>query len=149
MASASNQPKHVYLVDGSGFIFRAFHALPPMTRRDGTPINAVYGFCAMLMRLLQDTDADHIAIIFDVARKTFRNDIYPPYKAQRPDPPDALIPQFALIRDAVRAFNLPSVELTDYEADDLIATYFAPSSLKDFLISSPISLGISARKIRA
>ena len=125
MATATNDPKpnHVYLVDGSGFIFRAFHGLPPMTRRDGTPVNAVYGFCAMLMRLLEDTDADHIAIIFDAARKTFRNDIYPAYKAHRPDAPDELIPQFALVRDAVRAFNLPSVELADYEADDLIATY--------------------------
>ena len=121
--SDSPPPKHVYLVDGSGFIFRAFHALPPMTRPDGTPVNAVYGFVAMLMKLLSETDADHIAVIFDAARKNFRNDIYPEYKAHRPDAPEELIPQFALIRKAVEAFNLPSVEMEGYEADDLIATY--------------------------
>jgi DNA polymerase-1 len=115
--------QHVFLVDGSGFIFRAFHALPPMTRPDGTPVNAVYGFCAMLMRLLEDTDADHIAVIFDTSRKTFRTDIYPEYKAHRPPPPEELIPQFDLIREATRAFNLPSIELAGFEADDLIATY--------------------------
>ena len=80
--------QHVFLVDGSGFIFRAFHALPPMTRADGTPVNAVYGFCTMLMRLLEDTDADRIAVIFDTSRKTFRSDIYPEYKAHRPPPPE-------------------------------------------------------------
>ena len=117
------KPRHVFLVDGSGFIFRAFHALPPMTRLDGTPVNAVYGFCNMLMKLLRDTDADHIAVIFDSARKTFRNDIYPQYKAQRPPPPEELIPQFQLCRDAVEAFNVPAVDLPGYEADDLIATY--------------------------
>ena len=115
--------QHVFLVDGSGFIFRAFHALPPMTRKDGTPVNAVYGFCTMLMRLLEDTDADRIAVIFDTSRKTFRSDIYPEYKAHRPPPPEELVPQFDLIREAVRAFNLPSIELAGYEADDLIATY--------------------------
>lgn len=116
-------PKHVYLVDGSGFIFRAFHALPPMTRPDGTPVNAVYGFVTMLMKLLSETDADHIAIIFDAKRKNFRNDIYPEYKAHRPPPPEELIPQFALIREAVEAFNLPSIQMEGFEADDLIATY--------------------------
>ena len=115
--------QHVFLVDGSGFIFRAFHALPPMTRPDGTPVNAVYGFCTMLMRLLEDTDADRIAVIFDTSRKTFRSDIYPEYKAHRPPPPEELVPQFDLIREATRAFNLPSIELAGYEADDLIATY--------------------------
>jgi len=115
--------KHVYLVDGSGFIFRAFHALPPMTRADGTPVNAVYGFVAMLMKLLAETDADHIAVIFDAKRENFRNDIYPDYKAHRPEAPEELIPQFALIREAVEAFNLPSVEMEGFEADDLIATY--------------------------
>jgi DNA polymerase I len=123
MTKSSSKPRHVFLVDGSGFIFRAFHALPPMTRSDGTPVNAVYGFCNMLMKLLRDTDADHIAVIFDSARKTFRNDIYPQYKAQRPPPPDELIPQFQLCRDAVEAFNVPAVDLPGYEADDLIATY--------------------------
>lgn len=115
--------QHVFLVDGSGFIFRAFHALPPMTRPDGTPVNAVYGFCTMLMRLLEDTDADRIAVIFDTSRKTFRSEIYPEYKAHRPPPPEELVPQFDLIREATRAFNLPSIELEGYEADDLIATY--------------------------
>jgi DNA polymerase-1 len=119
----SAPPKHVYLVDGSGFIFRAFHGLPPMTRPDGTPVNAVYGFVTMLMKLLSETDADHIAIIFDAKRKNFRNEIYPEYKAHRPPPPDELIPQFALIHDAVEAFNLPAIRMEGFEADDLIATY--------------------------
>ncbi len=123
MSKTAAKPRHVFLVDGSGFIFRAFHALPPMTRADGTPVNAVYGFCNMLMKLLRDTDADHIAVIFDSARKTFRNDIYPEYKAHRPPPPEELIPQFQLCRDAVEAFNVPAVDLAGYEADDLIATY--------------------------
>ena len=116
-------PRHVFLVDGSGYIFRAFHALPPMTRSDGTPVNAVYGFTTMLMRLVEDTDADRIAVVFDVARTTFRNDIYADYKANRPDPPPELVPQFALIREAVRALNLQIAELPGYEADDVIATY--------------------------
>ena len=119
----STAPKHVYLIDGSGFIFRAFHALPPMTRRDGTPVNAVYGFTQMLMKILEDTDADCLAVIFDAARKTFRNDIYPAYKAQRPEAPEELVPQFELVREAVRAFNVPAIEMSGYEADDIIATY--------------------------
>ena len=94
-----------------------------MTRPDGTPVNAVYGFTSMLMKLLDDTDADHIAVVFDHARRTFRNDIFPDYKANRPDPPDELIPQFALVRDAVRALNVAAVDAEGYEADDLIATY--------------------------
>jgi DNA polymerase-1 len=116
-------PRHVFLIDGSGYIFRAFHALPPLTRPDGTPINAVYGFTQMLMKLIEDTDADAIAVIFDAGRETFRNKIYTAYKANRPEPPDELIPQFPLVRDATRAFNLPAVEMRGYEADDLIATY--------------------------
>ena len=119
----STAPKHVYLIDGSSFIFRAFHALPPMNRHDGTPTNAVYGFTQMLMKILEDTDADCLAVIFDAARKTFRNDIYPAYKAQRPEPPEELIPQFDLVRQAVRAFNVPAIEMPGYEADDIIATY--------------------------
>ena len=115
--------KHVFLVDGSGFIFRAYHAIRPMTRPDGTPVNAVYGFTTMLMKLIDDTDADHVAVIFDAARKTFRNDIYPDYKANRPPAPDDLIPQFALVREATRAFNVACIEMENYEADDLIATY--------------------------
>ncbi len=116
-------PRHLYLVDGSGYIFRAFYALPPLTRADGTPTGAVYGFTQMVMKLVEDTDADAIAVIFDAARETFRNKIYPAYKANRPEPPEELIPQFALIREATRALNLPAVEMRGYEADDLIATY--------------------------
>ncbi|MCA1910095.1 MAG: DNA polymerase I [Magnetospirillum sp.] len=115
--------KHVFLVDGSGFIFRAFHGLPAMFRPDGTPVNAVYGFTTMLLKLLNDTDADHVAVIFDAGRLSFRNDIYPEYKAHRPPAPEELVPQFSLIRDAVAAFNVPSVEMEGFEADDLIATY--------------------------
>jgi DNA polymerase-1 len=115
--------KHVYLVDGSGFIFRAFHGLPLMTRPDGTPVNAVLGFTNMLMKLLTETDVDHLAVIFDSARRNFRHDIYPNYKANRPPPPPELIPQFPLIREACDAFSVPSIELIGYEADDLIASY--------------------------
>jgi DNA polymerase-1 len=114
---------HLYLVDGSGFIFRAFHALPPLTKSDGTPVGAVYGFCQMLMRLIQDMKADHVAVIFDAGRRSFRNDIYADYKAHRPPPPPELVPQFALVREATRAFNVPAIEMEGYEADDLIATY--------------------------
>ncbi len=119
---------HVYLIDGSGYIFRAFHALPPLTRpSDGLPVGAVHGFCAMLWKLLRETRMSeaptHVAVIFDAGRETFRNKIYPQYKAQRPPPPEELIPQFPLIRDAVKAFNVASIELDGFEADDLIATY--------------------------
>ncbi len=110
-------------MDGSGFIFRAFHALPPMTRPDGTPVNAVFGFTNMLARLLKDHVGTHLAVIFDAGRTTFRNRIYDAYKAQRPDPPAELLPQFALVRDATAAFNVPAIELADWEADDLIAAY--------------------------
>ena len=116
-------PEHLYLIDGSGFIFRAFHALPPMSREDGTPVNAVYGFCNMLMKLIDSADADAIAVIFDTARTTFRNDIYPEYKANRDAPPEELVPQFDLVREAARAYGLPALELAGFEADDLIATY--------------------------
>ncbi len=118
-----NHPHHIYLIDGSGYIFRAFFAMPPMTRPDGTPVNAVFGFVNMLIKLLADTEAEGIAVIFDSARETFRNEIYPEYKAQRPDVPEELIPQFELIREATRAFNLPCIELPGFEADDLIASY--------------------------
>ncbi|MEW5965289.1 MAG: DNA polymerase I [Pseudomonadota bacterium] len=119
---------HVYLIDGSGFIFRAFHALPPLTRpSDGLPVGAVHGFCAMLWKLLGEAKlADrptHIAVIFDAGAETFRNDIYPEYKAHRPPPPEELVPQFPLIRDAVKAFNVACIEQDGYEADDIIATY--------------------------
>jgi DNA polymerase-1 len=119
---------HLYLIDGSGYIFRAFHALPPLTRKsDGLPVGAVSGFCNMLFKLLQDTKAGerptHLAVIFDTARTSFRNAIYPEYKAHRPPPPEDLVPQFSLIRDATRAFGVAAVELEGFEADDLIATY--------------------------
>ncbi|MBL8565247.1 MAG: DNA polymerase I [Hyphomicrobiaceae bacterium] len=119
---------HVYLIDGSGYIFRAFHALPPLTRpSDGLPVGAVHGFCAMLWKLLGDSKQSdrptHIAVIFDHSARTFRNDIYEQYKAQRPPPPEELVPQFPLIRDAVQAFNVACIEQKGFEADDLIATY--------------------------
>ncbi len=111
------------LVDGSGFIFRAFHAIPDMTRPDGTHVNAVFGFCNMIARLLKDHTGTHLAVIFDAGRMTFRNRLYDAYKAHRPEPPEELRPQFALIREATRAFGLPCIELEDWEADDLIAAY--------------------------
>ena len=114
---------HFCLVDGSGFIFRAFHALPPMSREDGTPTNAVFGFTNMLIKLIDDLEANHCAVIFDTARKTFRNDIYGQYKANRPPAPEELVPQFAIIREAVKAFNLACIEMDGFEADDLIASY--------------------------
>jgi DNA polymerase-1 len=119
---------HVYLIDGSGYIFRAFHALPPLTRpSDGLPVGAVHGFCAMLWKLLQDarkgSGPTHLAVIFDASEKTFRNEIYKDYKAHRPPAPEELVPQFSLIRDAVKAFNIACLEQDGFEADDLIATY--------------------------
>src|SRR6188474_736129 len=119
---------HVFLVDGSSYIFRAYHALPPLNRKsDGLQVNAVLGFCNMLWKLLRDMPEDnrptHLAIIFDKSEITFRNKLYPDYKAHRPPAPDDLIPQFALIREAVRAFDLPCLEQVGFEADDLIATY--------------------------
>jgi len=113
----------IVLVDGSGFIFRAFHGLPPMTRADGTPVNAVLGFTNMLWKMLRDSKANYFAVMFDTAAKTFRSEIYSEYKANRPPPPEELIPQFALVREATRAFNIKAVELPGFEADDLIATY--------------------------
>jgi DNA polymerase I len=119
---------HLYLIDGSGFIFRAYHALPPLARKsDGLPTGAVAGFCNMLWKLLEDTKAgdkpSHLAVIFDAGRKSFRNDLFGDYKANRSAPPDDLIPQFPLTRDAVRAFGVSCVEKDGFEADDLIATY--------------------------
>lgn len=119
----ADAPKHLYLVDGSGYIFRAFFALPPMNRADGTPTNAVFGVTSMLLNLMEQTDADYVAVIFDAKRENFRNDIYPDYKGHRPDAPEELVPQFPLIREAVEALSLPCIEMEGYEADDLIATY--------------------------
>ncbi|MCC7259594.1 MAG: DNA polymerase I, partial [Alphaproteobacteria bacterium] len=121
-ATASG-PRRLYLVDGSGFIFRAYHSLPPLTRPDGTPVGAVYGFTNMLLKLFDGLHADYAAVIFDAARKTFRNDIYPEYKAHRPPAPEDLIPQFPLVREATVALGLPAIEMEGFEADDIIATY--------------------------
>ena len=119
---------HVFLVDGSGYIFRAYHALPPLNRKsDGLQVNAVLGFCNMLWKLLRDMKPEdkptHLAVIFDKSEHTFRNELYKDYKAHRPDAPADLIPQFPLIREAVRAFDIPCLEMLGFEADDLIATY--------------------------
>jgi DNA polymerase-1 len=126
--SAPRSGDHVFLVDGSSYIFRAYHALPPLNRKsDGLQVNAVLGFCNMLWKLLRDMPQDdrptHLAIVFDKSEVTFRNALYPDYKAHRPPAPDDLIPQFAMIREAVRAFDLPCLEQAGFEADDLIATY--------------------------
>src|SRR5215208_2417925 len=125
---APTKGDHVFLVDGSSYIFRAYHALPPLNRKsDGLQVNAVLGFCNMLWKLLREMPPDnqptHLAIVFDKSEVTFRNKLYPDYKAHRPPAPDDLIPQFSLIRDAVRAFDLPCLEQGGFEADDLIATY--------------------------
>ena len=119
---------HLFLVDGSSYIFRAYHALPPINRKsDGLQLNAVFGFCNMLWKLLRDMKPEekptHLAVVFDLSERTFRTEIYPDYKAHRPDPPDDLRPQFPLIREAVKAFDLPCLEQRGFEADDLIATY--------------------------
>src|SRR5690349_12627067 len=119
---------HLFLVDGSSYIFRAYHALPPINRKsDGLQLNAVFGFCNMLWKLLRDMKPEdkptHLAVVFDLSERTFRTEMYPDYKAHRPDPPDDLRPQFPLIREAVQAFDLPCLEQQGFEADDLIATY--------------------------
>jgi DNA polymerase I len=136
-ANPANKPvkkgDHVFLVDGSGYIFRAYHALPPITRKsDGLQLNAVFGFCNMLWKLLRDMQPDerptHLAVVFDKSEKTFRTAMYPDYKAHRPDPPDDLRPQFKYVREAVNAFDIPCLEQDGYEADDLIATYARQAS---------------------
>ncbi|MBY0500735.1 MAG: DNA polymerase I [Alphaproteobacteria bacterium] len=119
---ASKAPQ-IYLVDGSGYIFRAFHALPPLTRSDGTPVGAVLGFTNMLIKLLREKNPDYLLVLFDAARENYRNQIYPAYKANRQETPPELVPQFSLIRKACEAFDVPYIEKEGYEADDLIATY--------------------------
>src|SRR5690349_12254441 len=119
---------HLLLVDGSGFIFRAFHALPQLTRKsDGLPVGSVIGFCNMIWKLQEDLEGDerptHMAVIFDYSSKTFRDQIYTEYKAHRPPAPEELVPQFPLTRTAAKAYNLPSIEMEGWEADDIIATY--------------------------
>ncbi|MBA3864492.1 MAG: DNA polymerase I, partial [Erythrobacter sp.] len=125
MAEPSKQ--HLYLVDGSSYIFRAYHRLPPLTNPQGTPVGAVYGYTTMLWKLAADLDAadgpTHLAVILDAGSISFRNGIYAEYKANRPPAPEDLVPQFPLIRDATRAFSLPCIEEVGLEADDLIASY--------------------------
>ena len=136
--SSIKKTDHFYLIDGSGYIFRAYYALPPLSRKsDGLPTGAVHGFCAMLYKLLEDSRSDdsknkptHFAVIFDSARKNFRNEIYTDYKANRADTPEDLAPQFEYIRKSVEAFNVISAEMLNYEADDLIATYTKKNSRK-------------------
>ena len=132
--------KELVLVDGSGFIFRAYYALPPMTRSDGTPVNAVFGFCNMLLKLLEKVQMEKggevaVAVIFDAARKTFRNEIYSEYKANRSDPPEDLIPQFKIIKDVPESFNLKSIQVLGFEADDLIASYAKIAQEKNIKIT--------------
>ena len=126
--------KHLYLVDGSAYIFRAYHRLPPLTNPEGTPVGAVYGYTTMLWKLAEDLDkADgptHLAVVLDKSSQSFRNEIYDQYKANRPDPPEDLVPQFPLIRDATRAFSLPLIEEPDVEADDMIASYARAAASK-------------------
>ncbi len=119
---ANGRPRLV-LVDGSGYLFRAFHAIRILTRPDGTPVNAVYGFCSMLWKLYQQHESEALAVIFDAGSKSFRNEIFPDYKAHRPPAPAELVPQFELVREATRAFGVPAIDMPGYEADDLIATY--------------------------
>jgi DNA polymerase I len=119
---------HLLLVDGSTYIFRAYHALPPLTRKsDGLPVGCVSGFCNMLYKLTEDLRGEdeptHMAVIFDHKGKTFRDDIYPDYKQHRPPPPEDLVPQFPLTRAATKAFGIPSIEMEGWEADDILATY--------------------------
>ncbi len=128
--------QHLYLVDGSAYIFRAYHRLPPLTNPEGTPVGAVYGYTTMLWKLADDLEKaegpSHLAVILDKSSHSFRNDMYPEYKANRPPPPDDLVPQFPLIRDATRAFSLPCIEEEGFEADDLIATYARAAAREGF-----------------
>ena len=135
----ANPKQHLYLVDGSSYIFRAYHRLPPLTDPEGTPVGAVYGYTTMLWKLADDLDAaegpTHLAVILDKDSKSFRNEIYPEYKANRPEPPEDLRPQFPLIRDATRAFSLPCIEEPDVEADDIIASYALDALAKGWKVT--------------
>ncbi len=122
-AKAETGKPRLILVDGSGYIFRAYHALPPLTRKDGTAVGAVYGFTTMLMKLRDTYAEDYLVVIFDAGRTSFRNEMYAQYKEHRPPAPDDLIPQFPLVREATRALNIPAIEMEGFEADDLIASY--------------------------
>ena len=124
MSSMSEAPSsRLVLVDGSGYIFRAFFALPPLTDPSGVPVGAVFGFCNMLFRLVQDMPGEQLVVVFDKGKASFRDAIYADYKANRLEPPDDLRPQFPMVREAAHAFGLPVIELEGYEADDIIATY--------------------------
>ena len=127
--------KNLFLIDGSGFIFRAFYALPPLTNPEGTPINAVYGYCNMILNIFKKFKPEQIIVVFDTKRKTFRNDIYKDYKANRTEPPEELIPQFSIIRDATDALQIPRVEMDGYEADDIIATYTKEAEKKGVTVT--------------
>lgn len=120
----------IVIIDGYGFLFRAYHSMPPLTNPDGIPVGAVYGFTSMLMRVLKDANPSHVVVVFDVGKKNFRHYIYPEYKANRPEPPDDLRPQFPLVREAVQALNIKILEIEGYEADDIIAT-LAKMALKN------------------
>ena len=127
--------KHLVLIDGYGFLFRAYHALPPLNRPDGTPVGAVYGFVSMMLKIIKDFQFSHIAVVLDSGVKSFRNEIYKEYKAHRPPAPDDLIPQFPIIRDAIIAMNIPILEKVGFEADDLIATYAKNAASNDFVVT--------------
>ena len=122
--------KNLFLIDGSGFIFRAFYALPPLTNPEGIPINAVYGYCTMITNIIETFKPDQLIVVFDTKKKTFREDIYKPYKSNRSEPPEELIPQFSIIREATEAYDLPQIEMDGYEADDIIATYASQAEKK-------------------
>ena len=126
-----NKKSRLILIDGSAYIFRAYYALPPMSRKDGTPVNAVFGFTNMLVKLIEDYGEEKLIVIFDAARENFRNKIYPDYKANRGETPEDLVPQFDLIKKCVQAFNIPQLEIEGYEADDIIATYSVEASKLD------------------
>jgi DNA polymerase-1 len=123
-----NKDNRLILIDGSAYIFRAFYGLPPMSRKDGTPVNAVFGFTNMLVKLIEDYRDEKLIVIFDAARENFRNKIYKDYKANRGETPEDLIPQFDLIKKCVSAFNIPQLEIEGFEADDIIATYSVEAS---------------------
>ena len=137
-----DKQNRLILIDGSGYIFRAYYALPPMSRKDGTPVNAVFGFTNMLVKLIEDYSNEKLIVIFDAARENFRNKIYPQYKANRGETPEDLIPQFDLIKKSVQAFNIPQLELEGFEADDIIATYTnlaQKMNIPSLIVSSKVS----------
>ena len=124
--------KKIALIDGYGFVFRAYHSIPPLTRNDGTPVGAVFGFTTMLLKLLASLNVSHIAVVFDSGSKTFRNEIFPDYKANRPPCPEDLIPQFSIVRESAEALNIAILEQVGFEADDIIATIAKKSAKAGF-----------------